>query len=421
MTEQQPPQAAPLGTVLVIGGCGFVGSNVVDQLLNFPSEDSSHPQKPYSSPRSKGDAVIHSDHVFPSLRSRYPSYDPSTTKVHALDLRCTRNRYPGCTYHEADITSTPQLEKVFEEVQPDVVINTASPTFDAPKPILQKVNVEGTRTLVEVAKARCKVFVHTSSSSVVHDAESDLHGATEAYPLICPNPREYYSETKAYAEREVLTANDPNSGFLTCAVRPAGIIGEGDKSGFAFSITDQAANAPPWQLKIQLGDNTNLFDLTYVGNVAYGLLCAAQALNTQSKRKAEGKSPPLDMERVDGEAFNVTNGEPAPFWDMARFVWARYGVFIEPGQVWEISKGWAVTIGSLADTFSKLTGRKGRFTAQSAKYTCMTRWFSPEKLERRTGYSSKVTVEEGLERGVRWYKEDAEKASAKGSEEKKAQ
>ncbi|RMZ89950.1 hypothetical protein DV736_g2834, partial [Chaetothyriales sp. CBS 134916] len=416
-----PAQAAPLGTVLVIGGCGFVGSNVVDQLLNFPSEKDLPTGAADSAPRATHDVVIHSNHRFPSLRSRYPSYDLSSTTVHAVDLHCVRNRYAGCTYHEADITSEDQLIKVFDQVKPDVVINTASPTFDSPKAVLRKVNIDGTKTLIKVASTRCRVLVHTSSSSVVHDGVSDLLGATEDYPYVCPNPSEYYSETKVYSERTVLEANRPADAFYTCAVRPAGIVGEGDKSGYAYSMTYQAAHAPSWQLKIQLGDNTNLFDTTYVGNVAYGLLCAAQALNAQARRHAEGRAAPLDTERVDGQAFNLTNGEPTTFWDQGRYLWACYGVFVEPAQIWEIPKDWAVAIGALSELFGNITCRKGRLTKQGAKYASMNRWFKSDKLIARTGYRPLVGIEEGLQRTVRSFKQDAENAAANESVEKKAQ
>jgi sterol-4alpha-carboxylate 3-dehydrogenase (decarboxylating) len=95
--------------------------------------------------------------------------------------------------------------EVFKKVKPDVVINTASPSMlDASKALLHKVNVDGTRTLVEVAGGalgdwggKCKAFVYTSSSSVVHDTRSDLINVNEKWPLIRgPMQGEYYTETK---------------------------------------------------------------------------------------------------------------------------------------------------------------------------------------------------------------------------------
>jgi sterol-4alpha-carboxylate 3-dehydrogenase (decarboxylating) len=172
---------------------------------------------------------------------------------------------------------------------------------------------------------------------------------------------------------------------------------------------------------LQLGENDNLFDCTYVGNVAYGILCAAHALQETVSRRSEGKSGVLDMERIDGEAFNVTNNEPAYFWDNVRFLWSRYGRDVNIDKVWTLPESWAVTAGWGAEMFSKLTGRKGRFNGQTARYSCMTRYFSCEKLKRRTGYEPIVSVEEAFERTVRWYKEIEEEERRRDGEGKKGQ
>lgn len=194
-----PSEPIALGRVLVIGGCGFLGYHVVDQLLNFPSEDDLPPSTPSALKiQSTVDAASLS---FPTLRSRYPVY--KNTEVHVLDLRCTRNRLRGATYHDGDICDPESLLHVFRKVKPEVIINTASPMWDASPKVLQKVNVMGTQTLLEVAGGlrgdwggKCKAFVHTSSSSVVHDAQSDLINADERWPYVRPNPNEYYTETK---------------------------------------------------------------------------------------------------------------------------------------------------------------------------------------------------------------------------------
>jgi sterol-4alpha-carboxylate 3-dehydrogenase (decarboxylating) len=97
------------------------------------------------------------------------------------------------------------MMKVFNAVKPDLVIHTATPSvLDGNKKLLHKVNVEGTRTLLEVAGGehgdwggKCKAFVYTSSSSVVHDTQSDLKNVNEEWPLIRGRlQKEYYSETK---------------------------------------------------------------------------------------------------------------------------------------------------------------------------------------------------------------------------------
>jgi sterol-4alpha-carboxylate 3-dehydrogenase (decarboxylating) len=183
-----------LGNVLVVGGCGFLGWHIVDHLLNFPSETD-----PSSAlPKPQGDARFE----YPTLGSRYPQYKAT---VSVVDLRTTHNRLPGATYYDGDITSVESMMKVFNAVKPDLVIHTATPSvLDGNKKLLHKVNVEGTRTLLEVAGGehgdwggKCKAFVYTSSSSVVHDTQSDLKNVNEEWPLIRGRlQKEYYSETK---------------------------------------------------------------------------------------------------------------------------------------------------------------------------------------------------------------------------------
>lgn len=183
-----------LGNVLVVGGCGFLGWHIVDHLLNFPSET----DPSVALPKPQGDARFE----FPTLGSRYPDYK---AKVSVVDLRTTHNRLPGATYYDGDITSVESMMKVFNAVKPDVVIHTATPSvLDGNKELLYKVNVEGTRTLVQVAGGehgdwggKCKAFVYTSSSSVVHDTQSDLINVNEEWPLVRGRYQlEYYSETK---------------------------------------------------------------------------------------------------------------------------------------------------------------------------------------------------------------------------------
>lgn len=187
--------------------------------------------------------------------------------------------------------------------------------------------------------------------------------------------------------------------MLTCAIRPAGIYGEKDTS-FTFKVLEHASKASPATLRMQLGENNNLFDFTYVGNVSYVHMLAAELLLATHKRYESGMAAPLDHERVDGEAFNVTNDSPVYFWDMTRAAWALAGKVVEPHQVWELPEGLLGVVGGIAEAVLGLFGKTPRLTRRMVRYSCMTRYYSAQKAKRRLGYTPIVPVDEGLARAV---------------------
>src|SRR5271168_4973162 len=107
-------------------------------------------------------------------------------------------------------------------------------------------------------------------------------------------------DNQAQAEAAVLAANRSPAfpKLLTCAIRPAGIFGEGDTQ----ALPSMAEIALTSKTNFQLGTNENLFDFTYVGNIAHAHLLAAHALLATSFLT----TAPLDHEKVDGEAFIIT-------------------------------------------------------------------------------------------------------------------
>lgn len=200
--------------------------------------------------------------------------------------------------------------------------------------------------------------------------------------------------------------------MLTCALRPAGIYGEKDTS-FTYKILEHSSKASPTVLRMQLGDNNNLFDFTYVGNIAYAHTLAAFRLLATKNRLEAGQSGPLDHERVDGEAFNITNDSPVYFWDMTRAAWALTGKVVEPHQVWELPEGLLGPIGGLAETVLGIFGKTPRLTQRMVRYSCMTRYYSSDKARYRLGYDPVVSVDEGLARAVGYVVERERLASDK--------
>jgi len=162
-TDSQDLQ--PLGTVLVTGGCGFLGHHIVRLLLE--------------------------------------RYTTSSTRVEVLDLRTANNRFEGANYHEGDLTNEVALRGILRAVKPDVIIHTASPVFlgaggQAARDLAYKVNVVGTQTLLAEAKdAGVKAFVYTSSASVINDTRTNVINADERWSLVRGAlQKDYYSDTK---------------------------------------------------------------------------------------------------------------------------------------------------------------------------------------------------------------------------------
>ena len=150
--------------------------------------------------------------------------------------------------------------------------------------------------------------------------------------------------------------------------------------------------------KAQIGNNTNLFDITYVGNAAEAHILAAKAL-------LRDPLPTGDL-KVDGEAFFITNGDPRPFWDVARMYATAAGCPVKKEEIKVVPVWlaffmagvmewlyWIFTLG----TKQPIMNRRG------LSYTIMQRTFSIEKARKRLGYEPKVSLEEGMKRGALWY------------------
>lgn len=120
------------------------------------------------------------------------------SQLHSVDLRPPPESVTSVTYHTADLTNEVAVHRLFEAIQPDVVIHCASPRYDGSKRAMQKVNIDGTKILIDVAqRTSTKAFVYTSSASVVSDAKTDLRGADESYPLVVGDQQpEFYVHTK---------------------------------------------------------------------------------------------------------------------------------------------------------------------------------------------------------------------------------
>ncbi|GAA5963884.1 hypothetical protein JCM21900_003965 [Sporobolomyces salmonicolor] len=159
--------------------------------------------------------------------------------------------------------------------------------------VWQKVNVEGTRVVVEACRqAGVRKLVFTSSATVVFEGEAlkDVDGRIPTVDVEGEKGEPTYVSTKAKAGKIVLDANGKD-GLLTCSLRLSGIIGPGDRQAIPGFIAVHKSG----QSAFQMGANQNLFDFVTVRNVVHAHLLAAERLDAPPVVPStfEGRLPPV--------------------------------------------------------------------------------------------------------------------------------
>lgn len=146
----------------------------------------------------------------------------------------------------------------------------------------------------------------------------------------------------------------------------------------------------------QIGENTNLFDFTYVGNCAQAHLLAAVLLLKTSSGET------LKNGAVDGEAFFVSNDEPIPFWTFGRKVFHLLPGDKASGEVKVMGKQKALIIAFIMEwAFWLLRLGKPPLTRAIVHYCCLTSWLNNSKAKNRLGYKVQVSMEDAIEKSVK--------------------
>ncbi|WP_224241405.1 NAD-dependent epimerase/dehydratase family protein [Hyalangium gracile] len=240
-----------------------------------------------------------------------------------------------------------------------------------------RVNVEGTRNVLEAARAAgVRRFVHISSSSVVFEGR-DGWNLTEDAPL----PSRFlgdYSETKARAEELVRAAR----GIETIILRPRGIFGPGDPGILPLLV----ARARAKRLSI-IGSGDNVQDFTYVENVVHAALLA---------RDAAG---------VSGRTYFITNGEPIRVWDFIRR--ALEGLGIAP-PTRRVPLAVARTVAAGLEALYRLVPALGEppLTRYTVSLVGVNQTLDITAARRELGYAPRVSLDEGLARTLAAFREE---------------
>ena len=214
-----------------------------------------------------------------------------------------------------------------------------------------------------------------------------------------------YYRSKGLADVLVRGANNPPADgkglglgcyegrLATGTIRLAGTYGEGDMN-LTWMCTELALTGMG---RVQLGDNKGVYDPVYVGNAADAHVLLAEAL-IRGKGRGEGK--------VDGEAFNITDDEPVPFWDFARRIFEVAGRPQREDEVWVVPVGVIFVLAICAEWIYWVVfwgqRRPRQLQYQKIEFLVKKRSWSVEKAKKRLGYRPKFSTDEGVKRGVEW-------------------
>jgi dihydroflavonol-4-reductase len=189
----------------------------------------------------------------------------------------------------------------------DAVIHLAAAQHEAEQPesYFHRVNVEGTRSLLDLAaQAGVRRFVHGSTIGVYGSAASG--NLDEQSPLAPDNP---YGRTKAAAEQVVRQLRSPMEWAI---VRISETYGPGDMRLLKLFRGVRKGRFPI------IGNGENLHQLIYVDDLCRGLLAACTvpaALKETVVLAGSEKITTNEMVAAVGEAVGSTKRVPhAPLW-----------------------------------------------------------------------------------------------------------
>jgi UDP-N-acetylglucosamine/UDP-N-acetyl-alpha-D-glucosaminouronate 4-epimerase len=278
-----------MARALVTGGAGFIGSNLVRDLL------------------AHGDDVRVLDNFSTGNRANLEGLDVEIVEGELRSYERVHNavRRTDVVYHLGALGSVPR------SVQ-DPLTSSA-------------VNVEGTLNVLLAARDESVRRVVFSSSTSVYGSTRDLPTTEET----APDPISPYGVAKLAAERYCVSFSRVYESFESVVLRYFNVFGPRQSP-----LSQYAAAIPLFVKAIAAGEPITIYgdgeqsrDFTYVGNVVDATLRAGET------------------EGANGEIFNIAAGAPATLNDVADMIGAILGKPVEkkylPPRAGDIRDSWA--------------------------------------------------------------------------------
>ncbi len=265
---------------MVTGGAGFIGSNLVDALVD------------------EGDEVAVLD-------------DLSTGRRENLAAALAA----GARLHEADVADPRAVGEAFAATRPEVVFHLAAqidvrrsvadPAFDA------LVNVEGTLAVLDAARAAgSRRVVYVSTGGAIY-GEAPVFPTPEDAPIA---PLAPYGQSK-YAAEGYCALYARLHGLSTVTLRLANVYGpRQDPLGEGGVVAIFCGRLLAGDRATVYGDGSQTRDYVYVGDVVEAARCAADAETTDPLNVGSGRETSvLELaEAMDGLGAGTLSAGHAP-------------------------------------------------------------------------------------------------------------
>ncbi|CAH3039535.1 unnamed protein product [Pocillopora meandrina] len=291
---------------------------------------------------------------------------------------------------QGDITSKEDVRKIFISHQIDVVFHSASYGMSGREQLrreqIEKVNILGTKNVIEACRQHNVAhLVYTSTYNVVFGGQVIRNGDETLPYLPLEKHPDHYSRTKSIAEQTVLNANGlllkDGKILKTCALRPAGIYGEGELRHLPriVSYIERGLFA------FTYGQDDSIVDFVHVNNLVQAHILAGKTLMEADSVAA-------------GEAYFISDDSPVNNFEFFRPLVEGLG-YKFPKLKLPITLVYMVAF--LTELVHSVIGRyiynfQPLLTRTEVYKTAVTHYFSMKKARSHLGYSPQKYSLEGV-------------------------
>ncbi|KAH7409697.1 hypothetical protein BKA64DRAFT_705453 [Cadophora sp. MPI-SDFR-AT-0126] len=278
--ESHTPEFPLLGPILVVGGCGFIGSNLVRTLLD----------------------------------------DPESGPITIISRTPQHNQHSGASYFTGSITDETRMRELLFKIQPRIIFHLASASPESPIKEQNTTNVRGTQILLKCASRLpfVKALVFTSSHEGVEIEPRNEELTEKTCKLLTEKSTATpHQKSKGIADALVLAANGEN--LRTAVLRLPPVYGEGDPR-LIPSILGMMRQG---KQNMQIGPDKHVFEHVYVGNAVLAHVLCGKALLASSSNSISASldGGGSESSTVAGQAFFITDGQPLSYYTFARKIW----------------------------------------------------------------------------------------------------